>query len=160
MTCRTRRRARLPVVACAAVLLAAAADPPRMTPSPEHASLFAPPARATQFAFARTPDSIDVVARFYRERFPSVEPRSWAIERLAATEVFDGAALFDRARLARLYAGRTPRVARGPVTRDGQVVEVVLLLSPYPEPDLRRLNPGTLTMTVGVRSRNRTFFGG
>jgi hypothetical protein len=140
---------RIPAVACA-VLLIVAADPPRAIPSPEHGPLFAPPARAARFRFARTPDSIDAVARYYRERFPSSEPRSWTIERIAAADAFDGAALFDRSRLARLYRGRPPRVARGAVTRDGRVVEVVLLISPFPEPDLKRLNPGTLVMTVEV----------
>lgn len=143
--CVTHRARRL-LIACATIVLVGATDPPRTRPSPEHAALFAPPARAARFRFARTPDSIDTVARFYRERFPSSDPRSWTIQRIAATEVFDGAALFDRARLARLYGGRPPRVSRGPVTRGGAVVEVILLVSPYPEPDLRHLNPGTLIM--------------
>lgn len=65
-----------------------------------------------------------------------------------AAEAFDGAALFDRARLARLYGGRAPQAARGPIIEHGRVTAVVLLLSPYPDPDLDRLHPGTLIMVV------------
>jgi hypothetical protein len=73
--------------------------------------------------------------------------------------VFDAAALFDRARLARVYGGKAPRIARGPLVEHGVVTGTVLLVSPYPEPDLERLNPGTLIMTVrleGVRSGGLT----
>lgn len=65
-----------------------------------------------------------------------------------AAEAFDGAALFDRARLARLYGGRAPQAARGPIIEHGRVTAVVLLLSPYPDADLNRLHPGTLIMVV------------
>lgn len=64
--------------------------------------------------------------------------------------MFDTAALYDRARLARLYRGKTPRIARGPIIESGAVTHVVLLLSPYPEADLKRLNPGTLIMQVSL----------
>jgi hypothetical protein len=114
--------------------------------------VFAPPARAAAFDFARTDASIETVAQFYRERWPARDPRSWRIERQAAKDAFDGAALYDRSRLARLYGGRDPRVARGPMTQGGQVVKVVLLMSPYPEADLQSLNPGTLIMTVSLGS--------
>jgi hypothetical protein len=128
----------------------AVAQPPQITASPAHVRLFAPPARAAAFRFDRTDAPIESVAQLYRQRWPAADPRSWRIERQAARDAFDGAALYDRARLARLYAGRDPRVARGPVTENAEVVQVVLLMSPYPEADLRRLNPGTLIMTVAV----------
>lgn len=65
-------------------------------------------------------------------------------------ELFDGAALYDRARLARLYGGKGPRMARGPILERGRVTHTVLLVSPYPEADLRSLNTGTLIMTVTI----------
>jgi hypothetical protein len=131
-----------------AAVSAVRAQAPSPTASPAHARLFAPPARAASFDFARTDQSVEAVAQFYRVRWPAPDPRSWKIERLAAAEAFDGAALFDRARVARQYAGRHPRVARGPLTTGGDVTAVVLLMSPYPEPDLSGLNAGTLVMTV------------
>jgi hypothetical protein len=90
------------------------------------------------------------VASFYRERWPSEDRGSWTIERTGPNEVFDGAALFDRARLARLYGGQPVRVARGPIVENGRVTATVLLVSPYPEADLQHLNHGTLIMTVRV----------
>lgn len=118
--------------------------------SPAHAVLFAPPGRAGLFAFATTRERLDDVVAYYREHWPSPDRRSWMVERSGPNDVFDGAALFDRARLARLYGGRPIRVARGPMIENGRVTHTVLLVSPYPEPDLEHLNPGTLIMTVRV----------
>jgi hypothetical protein len=123
---------------------------PRSRPCGEYVRLFAPPARAYAFRFSCSEDPIDSVARFYRTEWPSPEPRSWTIERLAAGDAFDRAALFDRSRMARLYGARQPRIARGPVSLDGRVVEVVMLMSPYPAADLGSLREGTLIMTVQV----------
>lgn len=120
-------------------------------PSPAHARLFAPPARAADFTFETTSAAIEEVVGEFRARWPSPNPATWRVDRVTAGELFDGSALFDRARLARLYGGRPPRVARGPITRDGVVIVVVQLLSPYPEADLSRLNHGTLIMRVRVR---------
>ncbi len=100
------------------------------------------------YAFLTTAETLDTVAADYRERYPSPDTRSWTIGTISPLEVFDAAALYDRARLARLYGGKTPRIARGPIIENGAVTHVVLLLSPYPEPNLKRLNPGTLIMVV------------
>lgn len=121
------------------------------TASPAHAALFAPPARASLFAFATTSESFDRVLADYRKRWPSSDPRVWKVERIGPNDVFDGAALYDRARLARVYRGQAPRIARGAIVENGRVTHTVLLVSPYPEPDLERLNRGTLIMTVTVR---------
>lgn len=113
-------------------------------------AVFAPPARADLYAFATAPEKLDDAVAYYRTRWPSPDPRSWKIERTGPLEVFDGAALVDRARLAQLYGGKQVRVARGPITKNGRVTHTVLLMSPYPDPELRRLNGGTLIMTVVV----------
>jgi hypothetical protein len=120
------------------------------TASPAHAAVFAPPARASLYAFATAPEGLDDAVAYYRTRWPSPDPRSWQIERTGPLEVFDGAALVDRARLAQLYGGKPVRVARGPITDNGRVTHTVLLMSPYPDPELRRLDGGTLIMTVAV----------
>lgn len=89
------------------------------------------------------------MARHYRQCSPPRATGSWVVAQTAAVEAFDSAALFDRAKLARLYGGRHPRIARGPIGRY-RTDHVVLLLSPYPEADFSRLNPGTLIMTVRI----------
>ena len=120
------------------------------TASPAHRALFAPPARASLYSFATTDERIDRVAAYYQERWPSDDPRPWKVETSGPVDVFDGAALFDRARLARLYGGKVVRIARGPIVENGRVTHTVLLLSPYPDAELTRLNQGTLIMTVLV----------
>ncbi|HSL23565.1 MAG TPA: hypothetical protein VK886_18690 [Vicinamibacterales bacterium] len=119
-------------------------------PSAEHRRVFAPPARAADFSFLTSAQPIDQIARFFRERSGPTHPDSWRVARAVSTTLFDGASLYDRARLARLYGGLAPRVARGPMFRNGRVTHVVLLVSPYPDAELRRLNPGTLVMIVRV----------
>jgi hypothetical protein len=125
------------------------AQPFRATPSLAHARAFAPPDQAERYQFLVTEAAIDLVARVYRERWPSPAPGSWAIVAGSAAEAFDAAALFDRPRLARLYGGSRPRVARGPIGAP-QPTAVVLLLSPFPAADLSHLNQGTLIMVVQV----------
>lgn len=114
--------------------------------SPAHVSLFAPPSRAGQFSFLTTTETIETAAAHYRATYPSPDRRSWVIQKISPLQVFDTAAQYDRAALARLYGGENPRIARGPIIENGAVTQVVLLLSPYPEPDLKHLNPGTLIM--------------
>jgi hypothetical protein len=82
-----------------------------------------------------------------------------AIEPLEALEAFGTAGTYNRAALARLYGGTRVRVARRWQRRDGQFVSETLL-SPYPDPTLTRLNPGTMLIrwiaTSGPSTLNRT----
>jgi hypothetical protein len=112
--------------------------------------VFAPPARANLFSFATTDEPLDRVVQYYRERWPAADARSWQVHTSGPLDVFDGAALFDRARLAKLYGGKVARVARGPIVQNGRVTHTVLLVSPYPDAQLRFLKTGTLVMTVLV----------
>src|SRR3954468_23261993 len=64
-------------------------------------------------------------------------------EMMEPLDAFGSAGSYSRSALARLYAGRRVRVARGWVDR-GDQFESVTLLSPYPDPTLTRLLPGTL----------------
>jgi hypothetical protein len=123
--------------------------------SPAHVALFAPPARASQYTFLTTSEPIEAVIDHYRRAHPSPDRRSWTLQRSGILDVFDTAALYDRSRLARLYRGQAVRVARGPIIENGSVTHAVLLLSPYPEPDLKRLNPGTLVMVVAATVQSR-----
>jgi hypothetical protein len=74
----------------------------------------------------------------------SAEPRD-AIEPLEALDAFGTAGTYDRAALARLYRGTRVRVARRWQQRDNQFVSETLL-SPYPDPTLTKLNPGTMVI--------------
>jgi hypothetical protein len=51
---------------------------------------------------------------------------------------------------ARLYGGRSARVARGARLDRGRVVESWTLISPYPSADLGTLHPGTMRLILTV----------
>jgi hypothetical protein len=65
------------------------------------------------------------------------------IEAMEALDAFGGAGTYDRPALARLYGGTRVQVARG-WTRSGGRFESITRLSPYPDPSLTHLLPGTL----------------
>jgi hypothetical protein len=68
------------------------------------------------------------------------------IVQLEAADLFGQTGSYDRAKLARLYGGRRARVLRG-WRQEGDRFESITLISPYPERDLERLNPGTMIVT-------------
>jgi hypothetical protein len=65
------------------------------------------------------------------------------IEALEPLDAFGSAGTYDRPALSRLYGGTRVQVARG-WTRTGNRFESMTRLSPYPDPSLTRLLPGTL----------------
>ena len=75
-------------------------------------------------------------------------PGAWQAESLDPLDAFGRAGTYDRARLAQLYWGRKVSVVRGPIERDGRVVGALTLFSPYPDPTLTRLEPGTLAILL------------
>ncbi len=66
-----------------------------------------------------------------------------AIDALEALDAFGTAGAYDRPALARLYGGTRVQVARGWTTAGGHL-ESITRLSPYPDPTLTRLLPGTM----------------
>jgi hypothetical protein len=69
----------------------------------------------------------------------------WAAEAVAPLDAFGHAGSYDKPALARLYGGVRPLVARGWIQQNGRF-ESLTFISPYPDPSLTRLNPGTLTI--------------
>jgi hypothetical protein len=67
------------------------------------------------------------------------------VQTLEAFEAFGAAGPYNRTALARLYGGTRVHVARGWARRDDRF-ESVTLLSPYPNPSLVRLDPGTMAI--------------
>ena len=65
------------------------------------------------------------------------------IEAVEALDAFGAAGTYDRPALARLYGGTRVQVSRG-WTRNGNQVEAITRLSPYPDASLTHLMPGTL----------------
>lgn len=73
---------------------------------------------------------------------------SWAVKRLEVAEAFGLSGSYEPVRLARLFNGRRVEVSRGPVVRDGRTIAAVTLISPYPDPTLSRIEPGTLVIVL------------
>jgi len=76
------------------------------------------------------------------------------MEDLGALDAFGTSGTYDRARLARLYGGRRVRVARRWAQHGGEFVASTYL-SPYPDAQLKQLNPGTMVirLTINVSQR-------
>jgi hypothetical protein len=66
-----------------------------------------------------------------------------SIDALEALDAFGTAGTYDRPALARLYGGTRVQVARGWIAAEGRL-ESITRLSPYPDPSLTRLLPGTM----------------
>jgi len=134
---------------------------PGARPSPEHRRLFTPrhaPAGAYQVLIVDAPleKTRPLVMRALSvPDAPASGTGPWAVRRLEAGEAFGASAIYDETRLGRLFNGRRAFVSRGPVARDGQVVASVTLVSPYPDPTLSRLEPGTLVIIFDVAAARR-----
>jgi hypothetical protein len=79
------------------------------------------------------------------EALASFAPPGWRIEALAPLDAFGSAGAFNRSAMARLFGGRRASVARGWIRHAGRF-ESLTLISPYPDPTLTRLMPGTLVV--------------
>jgi hypothetical protein len=143
-------------VAAAALagLLAAAAGAlaaPAWRDAPEHVRLFAPAAHLQRYRAWVTAADLDAVLEAL-DADPSLvrAPGAWAPRAEAATDAFGRSGSYDRWKLARLYGGRQVRVARGVRLGGGRAAESWTLISPYPAPDLSRLESGTLRIVLGI----------
>ena len=154
----TRRFRGLPVVAllaAARLFVAPAGAQPAAGPgagwraAPGHVALFTPPRyRAAYQAFVSS-EPLDRALADVLSRVPALRaPGSWEPRRTAVTDAFGVGGPYDRWQLVRLYGARTPQVARGAVVKDDGTVEAWTLISPYPDAEIRRLEPGTLLLVL------------
>ena len=92
----------------------------------------------------------EVVAQFRAGvSSPPVEG-AWSVQTMDPLDAYGDAGLYDRAKVARLYVGVRARVARGPIVENGLTVASITLVSPYPDPSLARLEPGTLIVEFWI----------
>ena len=130
------------------------AAPPR-TPgagwagAPAYGELFAPRAHRDAYQFFTNPHGLEtLLAELVRDAASVLTPGGWTPRALLAFDAFGQSGEYDRTRLARVYGARRARVARGPRQEGGAVVESWTLVSPYPDPTLTRLEPGTLLIVL------------
>jgi hypothetical protein len=115
-------------------------------------------------AQADQPICDDALARLWTPRHPRqgryeacTTPRAlrdiarpdWTIETSAPLDALGTAGSYDRAKVARLYGGQYPSVARGWLDEDGRF-QAITLVSPYPNRQLTALEPGTLVIRYFV----------
>jgi hypothetical protein len=143
------------------------AHPPAQGPAdwrdaPEYVALFTPATVAGFYRAYVSPLPMDAVLRilggdvgeaFGRPDTSLLRPAgAWEARPFGVLDAFGRSGAYDRLKLARLYAGRTVEVARGPRAASGRVVESWSLVSPYPDRSLERIESGTLiiVLTLGA----------
>jgi hypothetical protein len=97
----------------------------------------------------RSERPVSDLAAELRAHDPAPSQGAWKPERQDSLEAFDGASRADRFRIAELYVGIHPFVARGSLVRDGRRLAYTLI-SPYPDATLSRLKPGTLIIVFHI----------
>ena len=141
-------------MAYACLILALLGAPAGFTSAPAFVPLFTPRGAAPGVYRTYTSDrDLDTVVGSLRRdpSFASVgagrEP-PLHVQSVIASDAFGQSGGYNRWKLALLYGGKRVRVARGPRVEDGRVVEAWTFVSPYPDPELEKLNPGTLLIVL------------
>src|SRR5262245_50356268 len=104
--------------------LGSAIGPPvgdRWRDAPEYLTLAAPigPRRSAYRTYVTTMDLETALARLAEDAEPLAPPGAWMPQSVLPADAFGQTGRYDRLKLARVYGSRRPRVARGPVGRDG-----------------------------------------
>jgi hypothetical protein len=117
--------------------------------APEYVPLFAPAGtRREAYTAYVSPRGLDELLRQLRDA-PGLlrSPGAWQPQPLLPADAFGQTGRYDRWKLAQLYGSRRAMVARGPAATEGGA-EAWTLVSPYPDPTLQRLEPGTLLLVL------------
>lgn len=135
------------------LILALLGVPGDFTEAPAFVRLFTPRAapRGTYRTYTTGRDLDAVLAAIRQD--PSTPPGTGSFEAqsVIASDAFGQSGGYNRWKVALLYGGTRARVARGPRIENGRVVEAWTLVSPYPDAELERLNPGTLLIVLRLQ---------
>ena len=113
------------------------------------AALFTPRTPgAGRYEVCTTPAAIDEVVR----AGASPGTHLGAVDSVDPLDAFGAAGPYDRSALARLFAGRRARVARG-WSQDGRTLVSTTYVSPYPDRGFTVLVPGTLVIRYVLENR-------
>ena len=146
---------RLLLAALAAVIASTTAvgwrtpAPPRWRASPQHLERFVPSNHRQSYDITVTAQSLDeVIAEIAADPDAAPTPGPWQPRNESPSDAFGIGGNYNRWQLARLYGGRSARVARGGRLDRGRVIESWTLISPYPSADLGTLHPGTMRLIL------------
>jgi hypothetical protein len=143
---------RLGAVLTALVLLTCmdlrSAEPWR--PAPEYVGLFAPRAHRDAYRAYISPMGLDATLEALLAD-PGVlhPPGAWEPQLQIPYDAFGLSGSYNRWKVAGLYRSRRAQVVRGPRLDQGQL-ESWTLITPYPDPGLQRLEPGTLILVLRI----------
>jgi hypothetical protein len=99
------------------------------------------------FAVHRSGEAIARLAARLRALDPAPAPGAWHVHGAGVFDAFGGEGPYDKARLARLFGGSSPSVARGTLlTIDGR--RAFTLISPCPDASLSSLGAGTMVIVT------------
>lgn len=133
-----------------------AAAPATFVDAPAYLDLFAPRAHRVAYRAAVSPLGLDAVLASLAEDDSLVRtPGAWRARHENPTDAFGLGGSYNRWTLARVYGSTQPRVARGARLENGRITESWMLVSPYPDPSMTRLEPGTLRIIVGIARPGR-----
>jgi hypothetical protein len=118
--------------------------------APEYLRLFAPVAHREGYRAYVSPLGLDETLKAVLAD-PAVQRPSgaWEPRPMIPFDAFGRTGSYNRWQLAGLYGSRRARVARGPRVDHGQS-ESWMLVAPYPDPALQRLEPGTLIIVLKI----------
>lgn len=118
--------------------------------APEYLRLFAPVAHREDYRAYVSPLGLDETLKAVVAD-PAVQRPSgaWAPRPMIPFDAFGRTGGYNRWQLAGLYGSRRARVARGPRVDHGQS-ESWILVTPYPDPALQHLEPGTLIIVLKI----------
>jgi len=127
--------------------------PGGFTEAPAYVRLFTPAAvpPGTYRTFTTPDDLATVLGRLPRDASRPASGGTFEPQLEIATDAFGQSGGYNRWKLALLYGARRAKVARGPRLEHGRVVEAWTLVSPYPDPELDKLNPGTLLIVLRLQ---------
>ena len=118
--------------------------------APEYLRLFTPVAHRGDYRAYVSPRGLDETLKSVLAD-PAVQRPSgaWEPRPMIPFDTFGRTGGYNRWQLAGLYGSRRARVARGPRVDHGQS-ESWMLVAPYPDPALQRLEPGTLIIVLKI----------
>jgi hypothetical protein len=122
--------------------------------APEYVRLFAP-ARAHTSAYRAYVSPVDLATVLRQlEGNPALlrPPGAWMPSALLPSDAFGQTGGYDRWRMAKLYGARRAMVARGPRVEGERPTQAWTLISPYPDGNLERLEPGTLLIVLDLQA--------
>jgi hypothetical protein len=117
---------------------------------PRLTRLFTPPAAPPGiYQVFRSPRPIADLAAAFRALDPAPVAGAWRVAPLGPADAFGTTGAYDAPMLARLYVGALPRVARGSL-RTAEGLVAYTLIAPWPDADLKALQPGTMVIVFHV----------